>query len=401
MFHQSLNPCQGCLGLKSARNSCCEASKENSALLGKQDSCLDGSAISGVANLTKPGQDADEKQMSPIESQDPSGFHSTLLLIVIVGSVRVVIIKALTESFDHPLLITLFMGVGMMLGLPFVFDELRSKGMSSLLRPAFIGLLDVANFGITFAAFQYLGASIGDAAGRISSVVMVVMVSMLFRGRRINYAQCLGIAFCLAAISLTGMASSTNGSFKDLWMNPGLPLMFLAKGIVCTVQDVLTEVLLQDHDYSINYLMGVQGAAGAVGILILAIGGHLAGIFHPWTRPFGWDMSPLINLPYRPPAMILVATMVVATYFKNALDQAGMKSHSAQTVQMFKNLQSLGVWLMTHCAYLMSGGTTGTPWTGIQSFLQLAVMGLLLVGVTLYQCNNKTDGRIRDQKPAP
>ena len=313
------------------------------------------------------------------------------------------------EPFTPPLYFTLVMFVGMALALPWHFWESRgseepgpSLGLIALLCvPA---LLDMIGTAILMLGLLLIPLSVNNLL-RGSIIIFVAGAKQFVLGDQLTKPMWAGVGVITIAITVIGVAAVGNGgggagSGDASGLLAGVALTIVAT-LVSAVQFVAEEKLMSSLSAPPMLLVGMEGLCGTVLTLFVAypIYYYIPGADHghfedPWNT--------IAKLGNSTPAVLLSLAAMLSTFLFNVFSMLVTHKLSSVWKAILQNIRPASIWL-TQLAlyYYVTDGAFGEAWLGLASWVQLAGMLMLLLGMAVYNGNITLPGCADDTVMSP
>ncbi len=277
-------------------------------------------------------------------------------------------------------------------------------------KPIIPAIFNVLNSALRWVSLIYIAASLSEMLIAGTELILSVVVARIFRKRLVSISRWFGIiviAFGVTLISILSyvtaddeqsdngdndkeeqehhvkQSSPTSHSKEDVAI--GIALI-VAQCIFSALQDVSEEVFMQEANFPPMLLLGMEGCFGFVlGLILFLIFGEQMGedprdtfaLLDDQPSMYGWIMS----LP--------VLFLVTGIFNIKATEVT-----SSMTRNVWKNVRTLLVWVITLIIYYTSGDIDiGEAWIFPTSLYRLIGFVIMSAGILTYYWNKEREVR--------
>jgi len=222
---------------------------------------------------------------------------------------------------------------------------------------------------------------------RGSVIIWVALVKHFVLKDHLTSNMWCGVLFVALAITVVGLAGALGGGGGD----SGASGSTLALGIFLTLCGTLTagiqfaveEKMMSGMAAPPLLLVGMEGICGFVITVCIFYPAYyyLPGDDH---GHFEDAFNTLAKLRNSPTAVFFVCCYTALVFTFNVTSMFVVQRLSAVWKAILQNCRPASIWAAQLVIYNLTGGEFGEAWAGFASWMQLVGMGLLLLGIAVY-----------------
>ena len=279
--------------------------------------------------------------------------------------------------------------IGSAHGLQRDFEEsyaARVHKLPFLLFPLIPGICNMFNSLFRWASLIYIAASVGEMLISGMELALSVLAARLIRRRLVSRRRWLGVGVVVVGITLIGLADVLLGS-KDESSSPtagdsreSLIGIFLIIGqcVLSVLQDIAEEIFMQAGEFPPTLLLGMEGVFGFMITLVL---------FFALGSVFEKDPSETLQDLQEDKAFLISYSIGLTLLFTvtGIFNIKATQVTSAMTRNVWKNLRTVLVWVITLLIFYLGGNTSlGEVFVIPESLVILAGFAVMVAGIFVY-----------------